>query len=130
MSGWSPADLMTNDVDTGTPDGATYHTRHTSFQFYSQEGETLGRATDPGQPVPLLNAEEQKLITPIQRLEESFTSHSDANGCFPGQQSSEESIDKKEETDLGATNDGGGYQERRYSQDSNEYVSMYQSGAS
>ena len=38
--------------------------------------------------------------------------------------------DKKEETDLGATNDDGGYQERRYSQDSNEYVSMYQSGAS
>ena len=48
MSGWSPADLMTNDVQPGTPDGANYHTRHTSFQFYSQEGETLGRSTDPG----------------------------------------------------------------------------------
>ena len=59
MSGWTPADLMTNDVQPGTPDGANYHTRHTSFQFYSQEGgETLGRSTDPGQPVPILNAEE------------------------------------------------------------------------
>ena len=54
-------------------------------------------------------------MTPIQRLEESFTSQSDANGCVPGQQS-EESMDKKEEeADLAATNDGGGYQERRYS---------------
>ena len=58
MSGWSPADFTTNDVQPDTPDISTYHTRHTSFQFYSQEGETLGRATDPGQPVPPLNTEE------------------------------------------------------------------------
>ena len=32
----------------GTLDDDNYHTRHASFQFYSQEGETLGRATDPG----------------------------------------------------------------------------------